>query len=535
LDDWSHSGKNVLFVTTDDKVYAFGDNSNDVCGFGHNSKVNEPEQVTELEGKGVCKFISQGWFVIAQTSDQKVFGWGYGKWGQLAARVDQTYSRPVEIPLFAGLSVAQMLCGWHHTIALTSDHKVLGWGSNYNGQVGCGKKFGYNVYDIQNITYLFGQEIDAIYCSNDLSFAITSHGLVYSWGYNYYGLLGHQDLKAIYRPQLVNQLSAVKAICATTNNTYMLTTDGLIHVCGVIDRRYQWKLTTIDTQDNAKFLYIYAPVSIGYDKSTVRPVMAQGVKKVYKIECKSITQATANKTIDNYILDKLKITNGTKDIKKSQANDSSMSGIDSTRFVGMPQHLEDELTCGICLKIFSKPVVTPCCQQTFCEACIKQWLDCNGYCPNDRSDLSSDYLIAGPKNITNILGKSIIHCRFQDLGCPHICELDFEDSHVRSDCIYNPDRKCSDCGGLKNSLNSGAHNCIQTLSYSLSSIMTSAGISGQSLIAVTSNEELVRQVQLQANHITLLNSRIDLLSDTVARLQTLISQLRFVCFCNTDH
>ena len=35
-------GYNVLFITSDDKVYGLGQNSYGCCGLGHNLVVNEP-------------------------------------------------------------------------------------------------------------------------------------------------------------------------------------------------------------------------------------------------------------------------------------------------------------------------------------------------------------------------------------------------------------------------------------------------------------------------------------------------------------
>ena len=41
-------GKNVLFITSDDNVYGFGQNFFGCCGLGHNSVVNEPQVIPEL-------------------------------------------------------------------------------------------------------------------------------------------------------------------------------------------------------------------------------------------------------------------------------------------------------------------------------------------------------------------------------------------------------------------------------------------------------------------------------------------------------
>ena len=35
----------------------------------------------------------------------------------------------------------------------------------------------------------------------------------------------------------------------------------------------------------------------------------------------------------------------------------------------------DQLVCGICHEIFTDPIVTKCCGQTYCRKCIEKWLN----------------------------------------------------------------------------------------------------------------------------------------------------------------
>ena len=66
----------VIFVTNDDKVYAFGDNKYGCLGLGHNNRVNEPNIVNELCGQQIVD-ISYGWYyVIALTKYGKCYSWG---------------------------------------------------------------------------------------------------------------------------------------------------------------------------------------------------------------------------------------------------------------------------------------------------------------------------------------------------------------------------------------------------------------------------------------------------------------------------
>ena len=73
----SISGSNILLITFDDKVFAFGSNTYGVLGFGHNSEVKEVTEIPELSAKNIQEFYSGYYFVIALNGERNVlFGWG---------------------------------------------------------------------------------------------------------------------------------------------------------------------------------------------------------------------------------------------------------------------------------------------------------------------------------------------------------------------------------------------------------------------------------------------------------------------------
>src|SRR6202012_1297762 len=77
-------GLNVLFITRDDNVYGFGQNSFGCCGLGHNNVVNEPQVIPELCHKNIKQFFIGYSFVLALNNDGQVFNWGCNYVGQLA-------------------------------------------------------------------------------------------------------------------------------------------------------------------------------------------------------------------------------------------------------------------------------------------------------------------------------------------------------------------------------------------------------------------------------------------------------------------
>jgi alpha-tubulin suppressor-like RCC1 family protein len=70
---FSETGNNVIMVTKNDKVFAFGDKNNGCLRLGHNNAVKEPEIVNELCDQQFID-ISYGLFqVLALTKSAKCF------------------------------------------------------------------------------------------------------------------------------------------------------------------------------------------------------------------------------------------------------------------------------------------------------------------------------------------------------------------------------------------------------------------------------------------------------------------------------
>ena len=227
-------GNNVLFVTLNDKVFGFGSNECGVCGFGHQMVVNEPKIIEELCDKSVIQFYNGIYSAFALTSDKKLYGWGENKLGQLGIKVinyNKLY-KPVWIEDLKDVIIEQISCGALHSLVLSNDGLVYGWGDNRFGQIGCGKELGEFIPVITQLKTL--KNIKQIHSSYRKSFALTDNGIVYSWGNNEFGHLGHESVKneCVFEPKLIENLSNITSICSSHTNTYFLFDDRIIYFCG---------------------------------------------------------------------------------------------------------------------------------------------------------------------------------------------------------------------------------------------------------------------------------------------------------------
>ena len=132
---------------------------------------------------------------------------------------------------FNGINIVQISCGSGHTLVLTSDGMVYGWGNNRFGQIGCGKELGEKI-TITRLTSL--PIIKSIYCSFCKSFALTDNGMVYSWGDNTWSQLGHElkQNECVFNPKLIINLTNITSICSSNGNTYFLSNESEINFCG---------------------------------------------------------------------------------------------------------------------------------------------------------------------------------------------------------------------------------------------------------------------------------------------------------------
>ena len=80
-------GQNVLFITSDDKVFGFGSNRFGCCGLGHNRVVNKPQGILELCQKNIQEFFIGGTFILGLNSDKQLYGWGNNSFGTIVSRI----------------------------------------------------------------------------------------------------------------------------------------------------------------------------------------------------------------------------------------------------------------------------------------------------------------------------------------------------------------------------------------------------------------------------------------------------------------
>ncbi|MEU7023834.1 Ig-like domain repeat protein [Streptomyces sp. NPDC046203] len=230
-----------LAVTSDGHVYAWGWNDSGQLGIGTADNDPHPTPAEALLPAGVqATAIAAGrYHSLAVTSDGRVFAWGYNYWGQLGngtTGVDPNPT-PVETDLPAGTEATAVAAGDSHSLALTSDGRVLAWGADYNGQLGDGM---YNFFPTPTPVETLlpaGTRVTAIDAatSGNHSLAVTSDGHALGWGADSSGQLGDGTTTASRATPIEPDLPAgtrVTAVAAGAHHSMWLASTGVIYTSG---------------------------------------------------------------------------------------------------------------------------------------------------------------------------------------------------------------------------------------------------------------------------------------------------------------
>ena len=169
------------------------------------------------------------------STEGKVYGYGSDKYGELGLNTQEG----VEVPPMGEYSWAKLIpqlpiikaiqTGWEYSLFLSTDGTVYCCGSNVWGQLGIGGS-----EKIIIPTPIPGlQNIISISARHNHSLFLTGKGKVYGCGDNSHGQLGILGQSIITVPTLIPQLPPkITKIFAGVNNSFFLTPEGQLYQCG---------------------------------------------------------------------------------------------------------------------------------------------------------------------------------------------------------------------------------------------------------------------------------------------------------------
>jgi len=186
---WEHS----IAINSDLQCFSWGNNESGQCGVGTTSPIIF--NPSKIEGLSNVKSVSCGNdHSLALTLSGDVYSWGKADGGVLGYKDNEYEYSPKRIKSLK--NIEDICCGSLHNIALTKDGVLYSWGCGEGGQLGHTEEFLLHedstgcISTPSVIQHLMHTKVRQISCGEAHSVALTYDGKVYGWGFNSSGQLG---------------------------------------------------------------------------------------------------------------------------------------------------------------------------------------------------------------------------------------------------------------------------------------------------------------------------------------------------------
>jgi alpha-tubulin suppressor-like RCC1 family protein len=118
-----------------------------------------------------------------------VYTWGCGDSGRTGTGGVENVLVPVCLSTFNQIEIVEVSAGPDHVAAVSSSGKLFTWGYGSNGRLGHGDEA--DVPIPTEVGALSDEKIVHVSCGGHHTAAVTDNGLLYTFGWNHYGQLGH--------------------------------------------------------------------------------------------------------------------------------------------------------------------------------------------------------------------------------------------------------------------------------------------------------------------------------------------------------
>ena len=148
----------------------------------------------------VISAAAGGYHSLALTADGEVWSWGLNNHGQLGLGGFANTTAPQPVAGLHGRRVVQLDGGEHHSLALTQQGELLGFGRADSNQLGLGEAGA--ARDVP--APIAGvAAVERVACGSNHCCAVTRDGDLYTWGFGEMGQLAHGEADDEAAPRVV--------------------------------------------------------------------------------------------------------------------------------------------------------------------------------------------------------------------------------------------------------------------------------------------------------------------------------------------
>ena len=249
-------GDHACGLNTTGVAYCWGRNDKGQLGDGTTANRSTPTTVNvsaipvvvptpTVEKAAFTSLAAGGYHTCGLTASGTAYCWGANSSGELGDGTITNRASPVAVT--GGKSFTSIVAGARHTCGLTSAGAAYCWGFNAYGQIGDGTAGGgdaqgngsHTADRLSPVAVGGGKTFASLAAGGYNTCGLTSAGVAYCWGNNYFGQIGDGTTGTAIGDDSANRLTPT---AVSGNLEFAALTVGLAHACGrtAMGKAYCW-------------------------------------------------------------------------------------------------------------------------------------------------------------------------------------------------------------------------------------------------------------------------------------------------------
>jgi len=213
------------------EAFLWGSGKDGRIGIGSEDSQNRPVPLMEEPGFLLTSLVCGYHHSAAITEKGELFTWGRGVFGQLGHGNHESYSVPMPVSALSQVPILQVSCGWQHSLALSQSGQVYSWGYGDDGQLGQGSTQDYITPTV--IPGLRDVAVVKVACGHSHTGCIAAEGEGYMWGLGPDARLFFLSAEPTVSPVPIHFPSPITAMSLGVSHSAVVTEDGAVYAAGV--------------------------------------------------------------------------------------------------------------------------------------------------------------------------------------------------------------------------------------------------------------------------------------------------------------